>query len=75
MPNSFESSGSADSETHAGEPKGWVKIGLVTAATAFAGGLLALWWNRQTIAKLRNAEENPQNPHFGIPEETPPDDF
>jgi len=74
-PNSFESSGPADSAAQIGEPKGWVKVGLVTAASVFAGGLLAVWWYRQTIAKLRQAEEHTQNPHFGIPEENFPEEF
>jgi len=69
MSNSFESVGSTETEARVGEPKGWVKVGLVAAATAFAGGILAVWWYRQTIIKLRQAEEYGQNPQFGIPEE------
>jgi hypothetical protein len=69
MTNSLESYRSQPSEIEVSEPAGWLKVGAVAAASALAGGLLAAWWYRKTLAKLRQAEENGQNPHFGIPEE------
>jgi hypothetical protein len=69
MANSFKSEGSGEPETNSGERAGWIKVGLVAAATAFAGGLVAAWWYRQTITKLRQAENDGQSPHFGIPDE------
>ena len=74
MTNSFESKVYVEPEAKASEPKGWIKVGLVAAATAFAGGLVAAWWYRQTIMKLRQAESDAQNPHFGIPEEDTTED-
>jgi hypothetical protein len=74
MSNSFESIDSVDTSAQVREPRGWVKVGVVAATTAFAGGLLAVWWYRQTIAKLREAEENANNPQFGIPEDHPSDE-
>jgi len=56
------------------ENSGWVKIGVVAAASAFAGGLAAAWWYRKTLTKLRQTGENGTNPHFGIPAEDPGDD-
>lgn len=48
------------------KPSGWFKVGTVAAASALAGGLLAAWWYSKTLKKLRQAEEDSQNPHFGI---------
>jgi len=49
---------------------GWVKVGVVTAASVLAGGLAAAWWYRKTLKTLRQTDETDLNPHFGIP----PDD-
>lgn len=64
------------SEPHEGpaEQAGWLKVGAVAAGSVLAGGLLAAWWYRKTLSKLREAEENPTNPYFGIPAEDPPDE-
>jgi hypothetical protein len=74
MANTLESSSSKVSEAEGGEPAGWLKVGAVAAASALAGGLLAAWWYRKTLTKLRQAEENGQNPHFGIPDEDTSDE-
>jgi len=49
-------------------------VGAVAAGSALAGGLLAAWWYRKTLSKLRQAEEDAKNPHFGIPADDPPDE-
>jgi hypothetical protein len=36
--------------------------------------LLAAWWYRNTLKKLQQADEDLQNPHFGIPEDDPADE-
>jgi hypothetical protein len=71
MGNSLESSGS---EAESGQTGGWLKVGAVAAGSAFVGGLLAAWWYRKTLSKLRQAEEDGQNPHFGIPADEPSDE-
>jgi hypothetical protein len=69
MTNSLESSESNAQDQETAQPAGWLKVGAVAAGSALAGGLLAAWWYRRTLNKLRLAEENPQNPDFGIPSE------
>jgi hypothetical protein len=70
MTNSSESDTSSTPEAPAPQPSGWLKLGAVAAASALAGGIAAAWWYRKTLTKLRQTDENLQNPHFGIP----PDD-
>jgi hypothetical protein len=67
--NSLESSESDTQDQETAQPAGWLKVGAVAAGSALAGGLLAAWWYRRTLHKLRLAEEDPQNPDFGIPSE------
>jgi hypothetical protein len=74
MSNYLESSNSAESEAQPAQPAGWLKVGAVAAGSALAGGLLAAWWYRKTLKKLYEAEENGQNPHFGISEDDPADE-
>jgi hypothetical protein len=66
MANSLESSVSSGEEAEVSRPAGWFKVGTVAAASALAGGLLAAWWYRKTLKKLQQADEDAQNPHFGI---------
>jgi hypothetical protein len=49
-------------------------VGIVAVGSLLAGGLIAAWWYRNTLLKLRKAEVEPQNPHFGIPEHEPIDE-
>jgi hypothetical protein len=42
----------------------WLKVGVVAAASALAGGLAAAFFYRKTLTHLRNAE--PDNSNFGI---------
>jgi hypothetical protein len=65
MANSLESGASSTSEA-AGARAGWLKLGMIATASALAGGLAAAWWYRNTVSKLRQAGEEPTNPHFGI---------
>jgi hypothetical protein len=46
---------------------------LIATASAFAGGLAAAWWYRNTLKKLHEAEDQPSNPHFGILDDDPPE--
>jgi len=74
MTNSLESSSSSGESAKPDRPDGWFRVGTVAAASALAGGLLAAWWYRKTLKKLQQAEEDPQNPHFGIPEDDQADE-
>jgi hypothetical protein len=74
MASSLESLGSSTPEAEVAHPAGWLKVGAVAAMSAVAGGLLAAWWYRQTLNKLRQAEEDAKNPHFGIPPDDPADE-
>jgi hypothetical protein len=74
MTNSLKSDTSSDSQAADAQPSGWVKLGAIAAASALAGGLAAAWWYRKTLRKFHQAEENPSNPHFGIPKDDPADD-
>jgi hypothetical protein len=43
-------------------------LGLVTAASAFAGGLAVAWWYRKTLTKLQNPIVVPEFPKLESPE-------
>jgi len=49
-------------------------MGAVAMGSALAGGLLAAWWYRKTLNQLRQADEEGENPQFGIQEEEPADE-
>jgi hypothetical protein len=74
MADHLESSTSPESATGSPAPSGWLKVGALAAGSLLAGGLLAAWWYRSTLRKLHEAEENGQNPHFGILEDDPADE-
>ena len=69
MPNHLESSSSSVQETAEPAPPGWLKLGVVAAASVLAGGLAVAWWYRNTLTKLHQAEEKPINTDFGISED------
>jgi hypothetical protein len=74
MTNPLESPSSSTSTATEPTPPGWIKLGVVAAASVLAGGLAAAWWYRKTLTRLQQAEEKPINPHFGIPEDDPGDE-
>jgi hypothetical protein len=74
MANSSDSSDYQDDAGAPSGPGGWLKVGAVAAGSALAGGLLAAWWYRKTLHQLRQAEEDPKNPHFGIQEDESADE-
>ena len=45
--------------------KRWRRVTFLAAASALVGGLAAAWWYKNTLSKLRQAEEYEGNPHFG----------
>jgi len=48
--------------------KRWVKVGVIAAASALAGGMAAAWFYRKTLNTLRNAELDDQIPESAIPD-------
>lgn len=53
-----------------------MKIALVAAASALAGGLAAAWFYRRTVSLLQNPPDASENSNFGIfpPSESGEDD-
>jgi hypothetical protein len=74
MTNHLESSSSSTSQRTTGQPSGWLKLGIVAAASALAGGLAAALWYRNTVNRFRQAEEISPHPHFGNPGDDPAED-
>ena len=74
MTNSFEPETSATQKARDADPSAWFKLGVVAAASVLAGGLAAAWWYRKALLQLRQAEEKPSNPQYGISGEDPEDE-
>ncbi|MGB6742061.1 MAG: hypothetical protein WBE38_00285 [Terracidiphilus sp.] len=75
MANNLESDGSQSTQRAGDSPSGWLRIGLVAAASALAGGVAAAWWYRKTLNKLHESGENGKNPQFGISPDDASDDL
>ncbi len=56
-------------------PADWLKVGMVAAASALAGGMAAAWFYRKTITRLRQAEISDTNTEFGISDDDLNEDF
>lgn len=65
MERDVESEGSAAERPARPESPNWLKIAVLSAGSALAGGLAAAWWYRKTLTKLRETGEISQNSHFG----------
>ena len=64
-PRASESSGAAQ--------RSWAQVGVIAAASALLGGLAAAWFYRNTLSRLREAEnEIPENRTI---EDGSPEDF
>jgi len=66
MTSSLESKESPAINAAEAPARSWPKLAVVAAASVLAGGLAAAWWYRKTLTRLRQAEEKPSNPNFGI---------
>jgi hypothetical protein len=75
MSSSLDPSTSEEKEATPPKVANWLKVAAVAAVSAFAGGIAAAWWHRKTLAKLRESEENPANPDFGISGADPRDEL
>jgi hypothetical protein len=47
---------------------GWLKVGVIAAVSALAGGLAASWYYKKTLNSFREAESADGNPEFRIPD-------
>jgi hypothetical protein len=65
MANTSESNTSPSKEALQAQHSGWLKVGVIAAGSALAGGLAAAWWHRKTLRKLRETGETGKNPQFG----------
>jgi hypothetical protein len=70
----LESSTSTTSQAADTRTSGWLKLGLIAAASALAGGLAAAWWYRNTLSKLNQAETSVSDPDCGTPGYDPSDE-
>jgi hypothetical protein len=52
----------------------WLKVVVVAAASALAGGLAAAWFYRTTLKTLQQAGATPENSDFGIHRDGPDND-
>ncbi len=71
MPSDLDSAKSATNPTQPGQedsagsqPPGWLKMGVIAAASALAGGLAAAWFYKKTLTQLRQAANDEHNPEF-----------
>jgi hypothetical protein len=64
MENASDSEGYSKGTNADEQPSGWLRVGVVAAASALAGGLAVAWWYRKTLKTLRQTEEVGRNPYF-----------
>ena len=64
--NNLESSPSLPERAPEPSAKAWIKVGVIAAASALAGGLAAAWFYRKTLNTLREAESAGIGIEFGI---------
>jgi hypothetical protein len=62
----LESSPSTEPPAFEGQIPTWIKLGVIAAASALAGGLAAAWFYRNTLNKLRLAESDSNDSDFWI---------
>ena len=74
MSTSAESDTSSNSKAEQAAPAGWAKLGLIAVASVVLGGMATAWWYRKTLIRLRQAEEFPANPQFGMADGNPGDE-
>jgi hypothetical protein len=54
---------------------GWVKVGVIAAASAALGGLAAAWFYRKTLSQLREAENEIADSDSKTTEDETAEDF
>ncbi len=48
------------------DSSGWLPVGMLAAASAILGGLAVAWYYRNTLARLRQAEESGSSVDVGV---------
>ena len=74
MKTNLESITSHKSGTPARQASGWLRLGIVAAASTLAAGLATAWWYRKTLGALREAESGRPDPESVVPGEDPTDE-
>jgi hypothetical protein len=64
MATNLESGASENAMKARHRRSNWLKVSAVAAGSAFLGGLAAAWFYRNTLARLRQAEEEIQDSEF-----------
>ncbi|HUX44691.1 MAG TPA: hypothetical protein VMV57_08085 [Terracidiphilus sp.] len=75
MANDLESAPSATEPVQETDASNWLKVGALAVASALAGGLAVMWFYRNTLAHLRQAEDQAENSDFQMPETDDGEDF
>jgi hypothetical protein len=81
MTSDANSASSGDSGTAVGASRkgadrnGWVKMGVVAAASVMLGGLAAAWFYRKALSQLREAENEIPDSESSITEDETAEDF
>lgn len=74
MESHLESDSSLPEPAAESRPSDWLKVGVIAAASALAGGMAAAWFYRKTLARLQQAEANTAETEFRMPEDDLDDD-
>ena len=75
MDDPLDSSTYPDPPAEGPPPSDWLRMGVVAAASALAGGLAAAWFYRKTLTRLRQAEDDAPDAGYEITEDDPGEDI
>ena len=68
MASDLESAPSATEPVQEPDTPNWLKVSAVAVASALAGGLAVMWFYRNSLTHLRQAEDLAENSDFQMPE-------
>jgi hypothetical protein len=66
MASNYESESYMSTPPSSSPPSGRIKVDVIAAASALAGGLDVAWWYRKILKTLPQTDEMNHNPQFGI---------
>ena len=61
MENQIESYISIEKPAASAAASDWLRVGVIAAASAVAGGIAAAWWYRRTLNRLQEAGDYPKD--------------